>query len=136
LHLSAREIIGSSDLRRESNLRPALVILCFTVGTYLGLAKWAILTTAHFTNFLNNAVSATKESISYQSQLYAEKEGAEKQGLCRQDMNPYRKQSAATSRLTTNDALSYLRDVKAKFADNKDTYDTFLEIMKKFKAQM
>jgi paired amphipathic helix protein Sin3a len=51
-------------------------------------------------------------------------------------MNPYRKQHAATSRLTTSDALSYLRDVKAKFADNKDTYDTFLEIMKKFKAQM
>lgn len=41
----------------------------------------------------------------------------------------------AASRLTTNDALSYLRDVKAKFADNKETYDTFLEIMKKFKAQ-
>lgn len=41
----------------------------------------------------------------------------------------------SANRLTTNDALSYLRDVKAKFADNKETYDTFLEIMKKFKAQ-
>ena len=43
--------------------------------------------------------------------------------------------SAAASRLTTGDALSYLRDVKVKFSDNKDVYDTFLEIMKKFKAQ-
>lgn len=42
--------------------------------------------------------------------------------------------SANSIRLTTNDALSYLRDVKAKFADQKHIYDTFLEIMKKFKA--
>jgi hypothetical protein len=32
-------------------------------------------------------------------------------------------------------ALSYLREVKNRFADNKDVYDTFLEIMKEFKAQ-
>ena len=43
--------------------------------------------------------------------------------------------NAAANRLTTNDALSYLRDVKQKFSDNKEVYDTFLEIMKKFKAQ-
>ncbi len=41
----------------------------------------------------------------------------------------------ATSKLTTNDALSYLRDVKQRFADDKNIYDTFLEIMKDFKAQ-
>ncbi|KAK9837425.1 hypothetical protein WJX81_001540 [Elliptochloris bilobata] len=41
----------------------------------------------------------------------------------------------AGARLTTNDALSYLRDVKVRFQDNKETYDTFLEIMKEFKAQ-
>ncbi len=38
-------------------------------------------------------------------------------------------------RLTTNDALSYLREVKNRFADKKEVYDTFLEIMKEFKAQ-
>jgi hypothetical protein len=38
-------------------------------------------------------------------------------------------------KLTTNDALGYLRDVKNKFQENKETYDTFLEIMKEFKAQ-
>jgi paired amphipathic helix protein Sin3a len=38
-------------------------------------------------------------------------------------------------KLTRNDALSYLRDVKNKFQDNKEIYDTFLEIMKEFKAQ-
>ena len=32
-------------------------------------------------------------------------------------------------------ALSYLREVKSRFVDNKDVYDTFLEIMKEFKAQ-
>ena len=39
------------------------------------------------------------------------------------------------SRLSTNDALSYLRDVKQKFQHNRQVYDTFLEIMKEFKAQ-
>ena len=38
-------------------------------------------------------------------------------------------------RLTTNDALTYLREVKTRFANNKELYDTFLEIMKEFKAQ-
>ncbi|GFR40981.1 hypothetical protein Agub_g1646 [Astrephomene gubernaculifera] len=38
------------------------------------------------------------------------------------------------TKLTTNDALSYLREVKNRFADQKDVYDTFLEIMKEFKA--
>jgi histone deacetylase complex regulatory component SIN3 len=38
-------------------------------------------------------------------------------------------------RLTTNDALAYLREVKEKFKDNKAVYDNFLEIMKQFKAQ-
>jgi paired amphipathic helix protein Sin3a len=42
---------------------------------------------------------------------------------------------AAQHRLTTNDALTYLREVKNRFADKKDVYDTFLEIMKEFKAQ-
>ena len=37
--------------------------------------------------------------------------------------------------LTTNDALSYLRDVKQMFSHDKHVYDTFLEIMKDFKAQ-
>ena len=41
----------------------------------------------------------------------------------------------STSKLTTNDALSYLREVKTRFAEQKHIYDTFLEIMKDFKAQ-
>eukprot|EP00798_Chlamydomonas_sp_ICE-L_P007940 gene7940-1154_t len=41
----------------------------------------------------------------------------------------------AANKLTTNDALSYLREVKNRFSDNKAVYDTFLEIMKEFKAQ-
>lgn len=38
-------------------------------------------------------------------------------------------------RLTTNDALTYLREVKMRFQNDKQVYDTFLEIMKEFKAQ-
>jgi paired amphipathic helix protein Sin3a len=41
----------------------------------------------------------------------------------------------AGGRLTTNDALAYLREVKERFKDNKSVYDNFLEIMKQFKAQ-
>lgn len=39
------------------------------------------------------------------------------------------------NRLTTSDALSYLREVKNRFSNNKHIYDHFLEIMKEFKAQ-
>ncbi|CAH8387248.1 unnamed protein product [Eruca vesicaria subsp. sativa] len=37
--------------------------------------------------------------------------------------------------LTTGDALSYLKAVKDMFQDKKDKYDTFLALMKDFKAQ-
>eukprot|EP00850_Spirogloea_muscicola_P025297 SM002688S09848 [mRNA] locus=s2688:3:1598:- [translate_table: standard] len=39
------------------------------------------------------------------------------------------------SRLTTDDALAYLKAVKEKFKDDKDKYNEFLEVMKDFKAQ-
>lgn len=38
-------------------------------------------------------------------------------------------------RLTTNDALSYLKEVKSRFHNNRKVYDNFLDIMKQFKAQ-
>lgn len=38
-------------------------------------------------------------------------------------------------KLTTNDALSYLKAVKEMFQDKKEKYDDFLEVMKDFKAQ-
>ncbi|KAK4798031.1 hypothetical protein SAY86_030357 [Trapa natans] len=37
--------------------------------------------------------------------------------------------------LTTNDAMSYLKEVKDMFQDQREKYDTFLEVMKDFKAQ-
>ncbi|KAL1218756.1 Paired amphipathic helix protein Sin3-like 5 [Cardamine amara subsp. amara] len=37
--------------------------------------------------------------------------------------------------LTTNDALTYLKSVKDMFQDEKEKYDTFLQVMKDFKAQ-
>ncbi|XP_058777151.1 paired amphipathic helix protein Sin3-like 4 [Vicia villosa] len=38
-------------------------------------------------------------------------------------------------KLTTNDALSYLKAVKDIFQDKRDKYEDFLEVMKDFKAQ-
>lgn len=37
--------------------------------------------------------------------------------------------------LTTNDALTYLKEVKDMFHDQREKYDLFLEVMKDFKAQ-
>lgn len=45
------------------------------------------------------------------------------------------KPAPAGPKLTTNDALTYLRDVKEKFKDNRIVYDKFLDIMKDFKSQ-
>ncbi|KAJ7953703.1 Paired amphipathic helix protein Sin3-like [Quillaja saponaria] len=43
--------------------------------------------------------------------------------------------AGATQKLTTNDALSYLKAVKDIFQDNREKYEDFLEVMKDFKAQ-
>lgn len=40
-----------------------------------------------------------------------------------------------TQKLTTNDALAYLKAVKDIFQDKREKYDEFLEVMKDFKAQ-
>lgn len=42
---------------------------------------------------------------------------------------------SGTQKLTTNDALAYLKDVKEIFQDKREKYDEFLEVMKDFKAQ-
>ena len=47
--------------------------------------------------------------------------------MCRSNQQP--------QRLTTDDALSYLKAVKDMFKDKKGKYDEFLEVMKDFKAQ-
>ena len=41
---------------------------------------------------------------------------------------------ASTQKLSTADALSYLKTVKEKFKHNRQVYDDFLQIMKAFKA--
>ncbi|CAH8340496.1 unnamed protein product [Eruca vesicaria subsp. sativa] len=43
--------------------------------------------------------------------------------------------ASGDQKLTTNDALSYLKDVKDMFQDQREIYDRFLEVMKDFKAQ-
>jgi hypothetical protein len=43
--------------------------------------------------------------------------------------------NGAGQKLTTNDALAYLKAVKDIFQDKRDKYDEFLEVMKDFKAQ-
>ncbi|CAN6992829.1 unnamed protein product [Brassica oleracea var. botrytis] len=44
-------------------------------------------------------------------------------------------QGVNSQKLTTHDALSYLKDVKEMFQDQRSKYDMFLEVMKDFKAQ-
>lgn len=43
--------------------------------------------------------------------------------------------SEGSQRLSTDDALAYLKAVKEIFKDNREKYDEFLEVMKAFKAQ-
>ncbi|KAF3951322.1 hypothetical protein ACB098_01G279700 [Castanea mollissima] len=40
-----------------------------------------------------------------------------------------------TGKLTTYECLSYLKDVKETFQDQREKYDMFLEVLKDFKAQ-
>ncbi|KAL2547338.1 Paired amphipathic helix protein Sin3-like 2 [Forsythia ovata] len=42
---------------------------------------------------------------------------------------------SSAQRLTTNDALTYLKAVKDIFQEKRDKYDDFLEVMKDFKSQ-
>ncbi|XP_030553614.2 paired amphipathic helix protein Sin3-like 2 isoform X1 [Rhodamnia argentea] len=42
---------------------------------------------------------------------------------------------SASQKLTTDDALTYLKEVKDMFQDQREKYDMFLEVMKDFKAQ-
>ncbi|KAK8710215.1 hypothetical protein V6N13_145550 [Hibiscus sabdariffa] len=42
---------------------------------------------------------------------------------------------STSQRLTTSDALTYLKEVKEEFQDQKEKYDMFLEVMKDFKAR-
>jgi len=44
-------------------------------------------------------------------------------------------QSEKDRRLTQRDALTYLREVKEKFKNERYVYEAFLDIMKKFKSQ-
>ncbi|KAJ6814157.1 paired amphipathic helix protein Sin3-like 4 [Iris pallida] len=43
--------------------------------------------------------------------------------------------ASSAAKLTTNDALQYLKAVKDIFQDKKEKYDQFLEVMKDFKSQ-
>ncbi|KDP45427.1 hypothetical protein JCGZ_09676 [Jatropha curcas] len=43
--------------------------------------------------------------------------------------------SSTSQKLTTSDALAYLKEVKEMFQDQREKYDLFLEVMKDFKAQ-
>ncbi|XP_024977517.1 paired amphipathic helix protein Sin3-like 2 isoform X2 [Cynara cardunculus var. scolymus] len=42
---------------------------------------------------------------------------------------------SSSQKLTTNDALTYLKEVKDMFHDQREKYDMFLDVMKDFKAQ-
>ncbi|KAM0058174.1 putative transcription regulator Others family [Helianthus debilis subsp. tardiflorus] len=43
--------------------------------------------------------------------------------------------ASSAQKLTTSDALTYLKEVKEMFQDQREKYDMFLDVMKDFKAQ-
>ena len=43
--------------------------------------------------------------------------------------------SGVNQKLTTNDALVYLKAVKDKFQDKREKYEEFLEVMRDFKSE-
>jgi len=43
--------------------------------------------------------------------------------------------ASSTPKLTTTDALQYLKNVKDIFQDKREKYEEFLEVMKDFKIQ-
>lgn len=43
--------------------------------------------------------------------------------------------ASSAQKLTTSDALTYLKEVKDMFQDQREKYDMFLDVMKDFKAQ-
>ena len=43
--------------------------------------------------------------------------------------------ASSTPKLTTTDALQYLKNVKDIFQDKREKYEEFLEVMKDFKSQ-
>ncbi|KAI8528426.1 hypothetical protein RHMOL_Rhmol12G0147900 [Rhododendron molle] len=49
--------------------------------------------------------------------------------------HPQMMAASSAQKLTTNDALAYLKAVKDMFQDNRAKYDVFLDVMKDFKAQ-
>jgi paired amphipathic helix protein Sin3a len=53
----------------------------------------------------------------------------------REPSGQHQMMNGAGQKLTTNDALAYLKAVKDIFQDKRDKYDEFLEVMKDFKAQ-
>ena len=48
---------------------------------------------------------------------------------------PAGQKASTDDALRKQEALTYLRELKERLKDKKDTYDEFLEIMKEFKAQ-
>lgn len=55
--------------------------------------------------------------------------------LCSRSGQPQMMGGTNTQKLTTSDALSYLKAVKDIFQDKREKYEDFLEVMKDFKAQ-
>ena len=55
--------------------------------------------------------------------------------MCSRSGQPQMMGGTNTQKLTTSDALSYLKAVKDIFQDKREKYEDFLEVMKDFKAQ-
>jgi histone deacetylase complex regulatory component SIN3 len=82
--------------------------------------------------------AARRSSLSPQLTLLIEADNQSRHSILMMKWNAGRQalnDPNLNQKLTTNDALTYLRDVKNMFANQREVYETFLEIMKEFKAQ-
>ena len=106
-------------------------------GERLARERWSILLSRCPFFAAAGSPSSPPGSLAHPQKTHRDKKKKKKKKiLLNNDRRPAAAPSSASSqRLTTHDALSYLREVKARFAGDRRVYDTFLEIMKEFKAQ-
>ena len=108
-------------------------------GERLARERWSILLSRCPFFAAAGSPSSPPVSLAHPQKTHRDKKKKKKKKkkiLLNNDRRPAAAPSSASSqRLTTHDALSYLREVKARFAGDRRVYDTFLEIMKEFKAQ-
>ncbi|KAG1666398.1 hypothetical protein FOA52_006507 [Chlamydomonas sp. UWO 241] len=118
--------LGLSELETAMGPRGAKMLHEFlhTRGTRLPVTRLRL---QHSDNLAQQPAEATPQTQADMGDIVDDELADQFAAMHTNPINP--------TKLITSDALQYLRDVKNRFADNRDVYDTFLEIMKEFKER-